>query len=144
MTPNAPLASHNTEADSTDTGTSLSRRALIAAGALGVVGLPATALAHTGPILMAQTNVPGQAPAPVPTEVIEGEFCNILDIPGGLKLNLLGLMVTVGPTMINCDRSGLLGDLIADLTCGDPTTQAAAMSTLIQHNAGKSGKRRKK
>jgi len=53
------------------------------------------------------------------------------------KLNLLGLLVNVGPTSIDADRSGLLGDLIADLTCGDTTAQSAAMSTLIQHSANK-------
>ena len=136
MTPDGPLSSHDPEADSRDTGTSLSRRSLIAAGALGVVGLPATALAHTGPVLLAAA----QAPAPAPTLVTD-DICNILDIPGGLKLNLLGLVVNVGPTTIDADRSGLLGNLIADLTCGDAAAQAAAMSTLIQHSANKPKKK---
>ncbi|WP_147254239.1 hypothetical protein [Pseudonocardia hierapolitana] len=42
----------------------------------------------------------------------------ILDIPDGLRLNLLGLVVEVGRIRIVADRSGLLGALLASLTCG--------------------------
>jgi hypothetical protein len=44
--------------------------------------------------------------------------CVILDIPDGLRLNLLGLVVEVGRIRIVADRSGLLGALLASLTCG--------------------------
>ena len=44
--------------------------------------------------------------------------CVILDIPDGLCLNLLGLVVEVGRVRIGADRSGLLGGLLASLTCG--------------------------
>jgi hypothetical protein len=44
--------------------------------------------------------------------------CVILDIPGGLCLDLLGLVVNVGPIKITADRAGLLGGLLASLTCG--------------------------
>ena len=44
--------------------------------------------------------------------------CVILDIPDGLCLNLLGLVVEVGRVRIVADRSGLLGALLASLTCG--------------------------
>jgi hypothetical protein len=44
--------------------------------------------------------------------------CVILDIPNGLRLNLLGLIVEVGQVRIVADRAGLLGGLLAGLTCG--------------------------
>jgi len=44
--------------------------------------------------------------------------CVILDIPDGLRLDLLGLVVEVGRVRIVADRSGLLGGLLASLTCG--------------------------
>jgi hypothetical protein len=46
------------------------------------------------------------------------EQCVILDIPQGLNLNLLGLIVTIGPIRIVADRAGLLGGILASLTCG--------------------------
>ena len=47
--------------------------------------------------------------------------CVILDIPNGLRLNLLGLIVEVGQVRIVADRAGLLGGLLAGLTCGGAT-----------------------
>jgi hypothetical protein len=44
--------------------------------------------------------------------------CVILDIPDGLRLDLLGLVVEIGRVRIVADRSGLLGGLLASLTCG--------------------------
>jgi hypothetical protein len=44
--------------------------------------------------------------------------CVILDIPDGLRLNLLGLIVEIGQIRITADRAGLLGGLLASLTCG--------------------------
>jgi hypothetical protein len=44
--------------------------------------------------------------------------CVILNIPQGLKLNLLGLIVDIDRVRIIADRAGLLGGLLAALTCG--------------------------
>ena len=44
--------------------------------------------------------------------------CVILDIPDGIRLDLLGLVVEVGRVRIVADRAGLLGGLLASLTCG--------------------------
>jgi hypothetical protein len=44
--------------------------------------------------------------------------CVILDIPDGLRLDLLGLIVEIGRVRILADRAGLLGGLLASLTCG--------------------------
>ena len=46
------------------------------------------------------------------------EDCVILDIPDGLRLNLLGLVVQIDRVSITADRAGLLGGLLASLTCG--------------------------
>ena len=46
------------------------------------------------------------------------EDCVILDIPEGLRLNLLGLVVQIDRVLITADRAGLLGGLLASLTCG--------------------------
>ena len=46
------------------------------------------------------------------------EDCVILDLPEGLRLNLLGLNVEIEQTRITADRAGLLGGLLASLTCG--------------------------
>ncbi|WP_229377660.1 hypothetical protein [Streptomyces sp. VRA16 Mangrove soil] len=53
--------------------------------------------------------------------------CVVLDIPQGLRLNLLGLVVEIGPVRILADRAGLLGNLVASLTCGG--VAAAARET---------------
>ena len=44
--------------------------------------------------------------------------CVVFDIPDGLRLDLLGLVVEVGRVRIVADRAGLLGGLLASLTCG--------------------------
>jgi hypothetical protein len=44
--------------------------------------------------------------------------CVILDIPDGIRLNLLGLIVEVARVRIVADRAGVLGQLLAALTCG--------------------------
>jgi hypothetical protein len=44
--------------------------------------------------------------------------CVILDIPDGLRLDLLGVVVEIGRVRIVADRAGLLGGLLASLTCG--------------------------
>ena len=44
--------------------------------------------------------------------------CVILDIPDGLRLDLLGVVVEIGRVRIVADRAGLLGALLASLTCG--------------------------
>jgi hypothetical protein len=46
------------------------------------------------------------------------EECVILDLPEGLRLNLLGLIVEIDRIRIVADRAGLLGALLASLTCG--------------------------
>jgi hypothetical protein len=51
-------------------------------------------------------------------EVKVEEDCIILDIPEGLRLNLLGLIVQIDRILITADRAGLLGGLLASLTCG--------------------------
>jgi hypothetical protein len=43
--------------------------------------------------------------------------CVVLDIPNGLRLDLLGLVVEIGRVRIVADRAGLLGGLVASLTC---------------------------
>ena len=46
------------------------------------------------------------------------EDCVILDLPEGLRLNLLGLIIQIDRILITADRAGLLGGLLAALTCG--------------------------
>jgi outer membrane biosynthesis protein TonB len=46
------------------------------------------------------------------------EDCVILDLPEGLRLNLLGLIFEIEQIRITADRVGLLGALLASLTCG--------------------------
>ncbi|MGY1620317.1 hypothetical protein ACI797_26565 [Geodermatophilus sp. SYSU D00691] len=57
--------------------------------------------------------------------------CVILDIPDGLRLDLLGLVVEIGRIRIVADRSGLLGNLLASLTCGG-ATGAASLEAFAQ------------
>lgn len=57
--------------------------------------------------------------------------CVILDIPQGLRLNLLGLVVEIDRILITADRAGLLGALLASLTCGG-TGAAASLEALAQ------------
>jgi hypothetical protein len=60
--------------------------------------------------------------------------CVVLDIPDGLRLDLLGLVVEVGRVRIVADRAGLLGGLLASLTCGGAAaaTRLEAMARLMR------------
>ncbi|WP_030615721.1 hypothetical protein [Streptomyces sclerotialus] len=74
--------------------------------------------------------------------------CVVLDIPQGLRLDLLGLVVEVGRVRIVADRSGLLGNLIASLTCGGAgaaqslEAMAHMLRSLPDGPAGEAGARR--
>jgi len=57
--------------------------------------------------------------------------CVVLDIPDGLRLDLLGLVVEVGRVRIVADRAGLLGGLLASLTCGG-TAAADRLETMAR------------
>jgi hypothetical protein len=57
--------------------------------------------------------------------------CVILDIPDGLRLDLLGLIVEIGRVRIVADRAGLLGGLLASLTCGG-ASGAASLEAVAQ------------
>jgi hypothetical protein len=67
--------------------------------------------------------------------------CVILDIPDGLRLDLLGVVVEIGRVRIVADRAGLLGGLLASLTCGGPAaaTSLEAMAQMIRAADGSSG-----
>ncbi len=58
--------------------------------------------------------------------------CVVLDIPQGLRLDLLGLVVEVGQVRIVADRAGLLGGLIASLTCGGGAAAARSLEAMAQ------------
>jgi hypothetical protein len=60
--------------------------------------------------------------------------CVILDIPDGLRLDLLGLVVEIGRVRIVADRAGLLGGLLASLTCGGASAADSleAMAQMIR------------
>jgi hypothetical protein len=64
--------------------------------------------------------------------------CVILDIPDGLRLDLLGLIVEVGRVRIVADRAGLLGGLLASLTCGGSAAadKLEAMAQMIRVSDG--------
>jgi hypothetical protein len=64
--------------------------------------------------------------------------CVILDIPDGLRLDLLGLVVEVGRVRIVADRAGLLGGLLASLTCGGAAAAARleAMARVMRAEDG--------
>jgi hypothetical protein len=64
--------------------------------------------------------------------------CVILDIPDGLRLDLLGLVVEVGRVRILADRAGLLGGLLASLTCGGTAAadRLEAMAQMIRAQEG--------
>jgi hypothetical protein len=64
--------------------------------------------------------------------------CVILDIPDGLRLDLLGLIVEIGRVRIVADRAGLLGGLLASLTCGGAAAadNLEAMAQLIRATDG--------
>lgn len=67
-------------------------------------------------------------------------FVTVVQLPGGLQADVLGVVVDVGPTFVRADRRGLLGDLLADLTCGDVDAQQAALETLNDHQRKKGKK----
>jgi hypothetical protein len=69
------------------------------------------------------------------------EECVILDIPEGLTLNLLGLIVTIGPIRIVADRAGLLGAILAALTCGgvESAERLEALAQMIRSQQGQDG-----
>jgi len=58
--------------------------------------------------------------------------CVILDIPQGLCLDLLGLVITIGPIRIVADRAGLLGQLLASLTCSGGAAAAQSLEAMAQ------------
>jgi hypothetical protein len=58
--------------------------------------------------------------------------CVVLDIPQGLRLDLLGLVVTIGEVKIVADRAGLLGGLVASLTCGGGAAAAQSLEAMAQ------------
>ena len=58
--------------------------------------------------------------------------CVVLDIPQGLRLDLLGLIVEIGRIRIVADRAGLLGGLIAALTCGGGAAAAQSLEAMAQ------------
>src|SRR5215210_1105646 len=64
--------------------------------------------------------------------------CVILDIPDGLRLDLLGVVVEVGRVRIVADRAGLLGGLLASLTCGGAAAadRLEAMARLMRAEEG--------
>jgi hypothetical protein len=55
----------------------------------------------------------------------------IIALPGGLQANVLGLVVDVGPTFVDADRRGILGQILADLTTGSAAEQAAATEHVL-------------
>jgi hypothetical protein len=67
--------------------------------------------------------------------------CVILDIPDGLRLDLLGLVVEIGRVRIVADRAGLLGGLLASLTCGGTAAadRLEAMAQMTQEGAAAEG-----
>ena len=67
--------------------------------------------------------------------------CVILDIPQGLSLNLLGLIVTIGPIRIVADRAGLLGGILASLTCGgiESAERLEALAQMVRSQQANGG-----
>jgi hypothetical protein len=64
--------------------------------------------------------------------------CVILDIPNGLRLDLLGLVVEIGRVRILADRDGLLGAILAALTCGGASAadNLEAMAQMLRVSDG--------
>lgn len=58
--------------------------------------------------------------------------CVVLDIPQGLRLDLLGVIVEIGQIRIVADRAGLLGGLVASLTCGSGAAAAQNLESMAQ------------
>ena len=72
---------------------------------------------------------------------VPDEACVILDLPEGLRLNLLGLIVEIDRIRITADRAGLLGGLLASLTCGgvESAERLEALAQMVrsqQENGG--------
>jgi hypothetical protein len=69
------------------------------------------------------------------------EPCVILDIPQGLRLNLLGLIVEIDRVRIIADRAGLLGALLASLTCGgvESADRLEALAQMVRSQQGNGG-----
>ncbi len=69
--------------------------------------------------------------------------CVILDIPNGLRLDLLGLVVEIGRVRILADRAGLLGALLASLTCGGASAadNLEAMAQMLRTSDGSATER---
>ena len=67
--------------------------------------------------------------------------CVILDIPQGLRLNLLGLIVEIERVRIIADRAGLLGGLLASLTCGgvESADRLEALAQMVRSQQGNGG-----
>jgi len=69
------------------------------------------------------------------------EQCVILNIPEGLRLNLLGLIVEIDGVRIIADRAGLLGGLLASLTCGgiESAERLEALAQMVRSQQGNGG-----
>ncbi len=69
------------------------------------------------------------------------EECVILNIPEGVNLNLLGLIVEIGPIRIVADRAGLLGGILAALTCGgvESAERLEALAQMVRSQRGENG-----
>jgi hypothetical protein len=69
------------------------------------------------------------------------EECVILDIPQGLRLNLLGLIVQIDQVRIVADRAGLLVGILASLTCGgiQSAERLEALAQMIRSQQGQKG-----
>jgi hypothetical protein len=65
--------------------------------------------------------------------------CVILGIPDGLRLDLLGLVVEVGRVRIVADRAGLLGGLLASLTCGGAAADRLEAKARVMRAEDESG-----
>ena len=69
------------------------------------------------------------------------EECVILDIPQGLRLNLLGLIVQIDRVRIVADPAGLLGGILASLTCGgiESADRLEALAQMVRSQQGQNG-----
>jgi hypothetical protein len=72
---------------------------------------------------------------------VPDEPCVILDLPQGLRLNLLGLIVEIDRIRITADRAGLLGGLLAALTCGgvESADRLEALAQMIRSQQANGG-----
>ena len=72
---------------------------------------------------------------------VPDEPCVILDLPEGLRLNLLGLIVEIDRIRITADRAGLLGGLLASLTCGgvESAERLEALAQMVRSQQENSG-----